>query len=199
MSSLISRLLFGCVCLAVAAPALASCSHTADKPLPDAVSRDAGAGATRARSAAVRVARLNEVSNTRDMLSALADDCLSCAEQNGCLDATQGSGVCETVAAKKDAGATETSLCIDTLRCVFASKCGNPGHQNDCICGKTDVTDCMSGASPPTGTCVAVYKKDFGDDGKFIYHEFVNQTFGAGRANAIAQCVTQLCPTCRIP
>ena len=161
----------------------------------------ASAGSTRpVRSASARAARVAAATNTKEMLSGLAEDCLPCAENSGCLDSSQQSGLCETVPGKKNGGKlTESAMCLETLRCVFTSKCANPGHQNECICGQTDVVDCMSGKSPPTGTCVAIYKQDFGDDGKFIYQEFVNQTYGAGRANAIAQCVTQMCPTCRIP
>jgi hypothetical protein len=133
------------------------------------------------------------------MLKAVSPDCLSCAESVGCLDPTRIGDVCETVPGQAKNGQTETAMCLETMRCVFNTKCANGGEQNRCICGDTDVIACSTGASAPTGTCVAVYKQDFGDDGKFMYNEFINQKFGAGRANGIVQCVVPQCPSCRVP
>jgi hypothetical protein len=63
-----------------------------------------------------------------------------------------------------------------------------------------DVVECMTGKSPPQGTCVDVYKEDFGtSDGAVMMKEFVNFNLGAGRANSLAQCITAYCASCRIP
>jgi hypothetical protein len=190
------------VWLVLAATAMPACSRpstTAPEPPGSAAGIVSASAATRPRAAS-RTARLAEASATRDILNALSDDCLSCAETNGCLDSAQQGGLCETVTGHaKPSGRSEVSLCLEALRCVFTSKCANSGQQNECLCGKTDVLACMDGKAPPSGTCVAVYKDDFGNDGKTMYSQFINPTYGAGRANAIIQCVIPMCPTCRIP
>jgi hypothetical protein len=162
-------------------------------------SAEGGAPAAKvAPRAEPRPERLAKATTTREILDALADDCYACAQKNGCLDPQQQGGSCETVTGKAKGGRTETEQCLETLRCVFTSKCANSGEQSPCLCGKTDVQECMEGKSPPSGTCVAVYKDDFGSNGKAMYDQFLDRKFGSGNANAIIQCVIPLCPSCRI-
>jgi hypothetical protein len=147
-----------------------------------------------------RTARLDGAKSTRDILNALAKDCLSCAEQNGCLDSKQSGDVCENATGtSKISGQPEAELCLDALRCILTSRCANIGEESPCLCGKTDILSCMEGKAPPAGACVAEFKKDFGDDPKTLYKEFINPAYGAGRANSLIQCVMPLCPSCRIP
>jgi hypothetical protein len=145
-----------------------------------------------------RLARLVEAATTRDILNTLSDDCLACAEKNGCLDPEHQGGVCETMTGKSKNGRSAAAQCVEALRCVFSSKCANTGEQSQCLCGKMDVADCMNGKEEPKGTCVAVYKDDFGNNGKAMYDQFLDRKFGSGQANAIIQCVVPTCPMCRI-
>jgi len=183
---------------AVAAAAVLACSRSS-KPDPSGSSKGGVSSSSAARAdLGSHVERLARASTTRDVLSSLADDCLSCAEKNGCLDPNRQGGECEAVTGKARGGRTATEQCVETLRCVFSSKCANNGEQSQCLCGKTDVVECMEGKSPPSGTCVAVYKDDFGSNGKAMYDQFLDRKFGSGQANYIIQCVVPLCPTCRI-
>jgi len=184
--------------LAVAALAASACSRSRNKA-PDPAASTVPATASSARPRGTRAERVAKASTTQEMLNALSKDCLSCAETSGCLDPSQHGGLCETVSGQAKGGGSEAALCLDTLRCVFTSKCANTGEQSACLCGKTDIIDCMEGKAPPDGTCVAVYKNDFGSDGNTMYDQFLNHNFGAGRANAIIQCVIPMCPSCRIP
>jgi hypothetical protein len=147
-----------------------------------------------------RTARLDGAKTTQEILSALHKDCLACAEKNGCLDPAQQSGVCETVAGNsKINGQSEVSLCLDALRCVFTTKCANNGEESQCLCGKTDIIECMEGRSAPQGACVDEFRKDFGGDNKKMYDDFINPAYGVGRANQIIQCAIPTCSVCRIP
>jgi hypothetical protein len=148
----------------------------------------------------VRTDRLDGAKSTRDILTALSKDCLACAEKNDCLKPERGGGLCEQMSGKsKVSGKDEKELCLEALRCIFTSKCANTGEETPCLCGATDVLQCMKGEAPPRGACVTEFKNDFGDNGKLMYDEFINQGYGAGRANALVQCVVPLCPTCRFP
>ena len=185
----------------VAMGALASCSRSSSRG-PDPAGSAAGAlTATGTPSGpGGKVARVGAATNTRDMLSGISKECLRCAEKAGCLEAATQGGVCETLPNKaRPDGVNEYALCLDTLRCVFTTKCANTGEETPCLCGKADVVDCMNGKAAPEGTCVAEYKKDFGNDGKAMVDQFVNQSFGAGLANYIIQCVIPSCHMCKIP
>jgi hypothetical protein len=186
--------------LAVGTIAILACSRSSSSGPEPAGSTRGGVspGPSARHDVGSRAARLVNASSTRDVLNTLADDCLSCAEKNGCLDPAQQGGVCEAVTGQARGGRTATEQCLETLRCVFTSKCANTGEQSPCLCGQTDVTECMEGKSPPRGTCVAVYKGDFGSNGKAMYDQFLDRKFGSGQANALIQCVIPLCPTCRI-
>jgi hypothetical protein len=197
---------FHFVALAAAILGLAACTRSSapssDKNAPFSSAALPGSAATLrpADPPTVRNERLQAATNTREILSALAKDCLPCAEENGCFDPKQSGGLCELATGNsKISGVSETSLCLDALRCIFTSKCANGGEESGCFCGRTDVVACMEGRTPPLGSCVAEFKKDFGDDSKTIYKEFINPAYGAGRANALIQCVIPLCPSCRIP
>jgi hypothetical protein len=149
-----------------------------------------------------RTPRLDGAKTTQELLGALGKDCLPCAQKNGCLDPAQHGAVCETgpgPVSSNVSGQTEAALCLDALRCIFTTKCANSGEETPCLCGRTDIMECMEGKSPPTGSCVAEFKKDFGDDGKKMYDNFIKPEYGVGRANDLIQCVIPLCPSCRIP
>jgi hypothetical protein len=176
---------------------LAACSRSApSEPAAASLQLASDGGAPTDRSLP-RKARLEAATNTRDMLAAVSPECLSCVEQNGCLDPAQQGGLCETVPGNAKSGVTEAALCINTMRCVFDSRCASPGQESYCLCGKTMLPDCYAGTSPPTGPCVPEFSADFGNDGKTMYQQFVNQKFGAGRANWIIQCAIQSCDKCR--
>lgn len=194
-----SKLKMGLVWLGLLACWGAACSRRShDVPAP--AGSAAASVATTAKARASRKVQLSEAKNTREILKMMDDDCLSCSEQNGCLDPAMQGGVCETVEGKvKKGDSSEAALCLETLRCVFSSKCIRAGLQYECVCGKIDPMDCMSGKTPPVGTCVGLYRDDFGSEARTMLASFVDTTLGAGRANAIAQCATTFCPTCRVP
>jgi hypothetical protein len=148
-----------------------------------------------------RTDRLDKYKTTKDILGALSKDCLPCVEQAGCFDpAMPGGGVCETVpGTSKVSGQTEVALCLDALRCVFTTRCANNSEESQCLCGKTDIMSCMEGRAPPQGSCVDEFRRDFGDDNKKMYDDFINPVYGVGRANALIQCVIPSCSMCRIP
>jgi hypothetical protein len=179
---------------------IAACTRK-DQEIPsEANSPVVAAAPLRAIPPQVRTDRLDESKTTRDILNALSKDCLACAEKNDCLNPAKGSGICETMPGiSKISGQAESALCLDALRCIFTSKCANTGEENPCLCGPTDPMACFHGDAPPMGSCVSEFKKDYGDNGKTMYDNFINQTYGDGRANTIIQCVVPLCPTCRIP
>lgn len=146
-----------------------------------------------------RKARIEAATTTQQLLGAFSPDCLSCADKFGCLDPAQkGGGTCEGVPGQsKSGGQSETALCLKTLKCIFNTKCGNTGEESQCLCGSTDVMDCMSGKAAPNGSCVDVFKEDLGDDGKKMYDNFINPKYGAGRANQLIQCAVSACSACR--
>jgi hypothetical protein len=190
---------------AVVIAALSGCSGSCSSSFSEgrADSGRAAASASTLRPTRVRTPRLDGANTTRELLAELAPDCVSCAEKNGCLDVTTQGAECESIAGiSKVSGQTETALCLDLLRCIFTSKCANSGEQSQCVCGKADVLSCLDGSEAPAGSCIAEYRRDYGMDatGKFMSKEFLNRTtYGAGGANALVQCVMNLCPTCRIP
>jgi hypothetical protein len=200
-----------CLRVALAAAALTACSRSST-PAPE----PAGSAATAVGQAngqpvpaeialgtgaapVPRRARIEAATTTQQLLSAFSPGCLSCAEKNGCLDPAQkGGGVCEGVPGQsRSGGQSEAALCLKALKCVFNTKCGNSGEESQCLCGTTEITDCMSGKSAPNGSCVDVFKEDFGSDGKTMYDDFINPKFGAGRANQLIQCAVAACNECR--
>jgi hypothetical protein len=61
-----------------------------------------------------------------------------------------------------------------------------------CLCGgdPTAVGLCLEGRTPPAGPLVPDYSNSFhSKSGKVIQENFTVQTFGAGQANAIVQCL----------
>ena len=145
---------------------------------------------------------------TLSILAAQSPDCLAfeadggiagCAAINGCLDPAQQGGVCETVAGsvRMGNGVTERQLCIETLHDIFASKCAAAMSETPCLCGNVDAPDCLSGAIAPAGPLYPTYVEDFGLDINTISSKFTLQTYGAGQANSIAQCLLQWgCTSC---
>jgi hypothetical protein len=198
-SPLLAWIVFALSALAV----LPSCARACDNSSDSSQSSPAAAASdVKPNSAGVpaRTVQLDGAKTTKEILSTLSKDCLPCAEKNGCLDLAQQGGNCElATGTSKISNKSESELCLDGLRCVFTSKCSNHGEETPCLCGKTDVIECMEGRSPPTGVCVDVYKKDFGNEGKAMYDQFINTAYGVGHANRIIQCVIPLCPSCRIP
>jgi hypothetical protein len=184
--------------LVLAAATLAGSSCVKDKP--ESSGHDGGgvASAPFKPEKSPRAEKVTNAKTMREILNALADDCYACAEKSGCLDLKQQGGNCDGLTGTAKGGRTESEQCLETLRCVFTSKCANNGEQSACLCGATDIVDCMEGKQAPAGTCVAVYKDDFGSNGKAMYDQFLDRNFGSGNANAIIQCVIPMCPSCRI-
>lgn len=179
----------------------AGCSRRSNNtPSPAGSAQASVSSSAGAKSRPNRKVDLAQAKNTREILKMMDDECLSCSEQNGCLDPAMQGGVCETVEGKPKKGdLSEAALCLETLRCVFGSKCIRSGLQMECVCGKIDPMECMTGKKEPVGTCVGLYRDDFGTDARTMLASFVDMNLGAGRANAIAQCATTFCPTCRMP
>jgi hypothetical protein len=144
---------------------------------------------------------------TQAILSAQSSDCLSCAQSTGCLDPQMG-GSCEDTPGTATlpgqtlsdggtcAGAfgssspTETQLCLGTLQAIFASGC-QPTAQDP-------VTLCLSGATISRGLADQYLCGGFPDPSDPQEQKrFVDRTLGAGRANALAQCLgANRCDSC---
>jgi hypothetical protein len=155
-------------------------------------------------------------STTQACLDSLGPGCLSCASDNGCFDTTQQGGTCETThgAAALFSGAlgdgktcqqvvgsaspTETEVCLLALGEIFSSKCAATFQETPCLCGSTDAAMCLAGTATPTGPVYDLYQCDFDTTNvNTINSNFTIQTFGAGQANALVQCVAAFaCNSC---
>ena len=130
---------------------------------------------------------------TETVLSAQGSDCLACAQRSGCLDPKQSGSSCEELlgqAAGCGPGVSERDICFRTLNDVFTSKCAETLQEVPCLCGATDVVQCLDGTETPTGPVYADYACDFNTtDVAAIERDFRDTNFGAGNANALIQCV----------
>jgi hypothetical protein len=85
-----------------------------------------------------------------------------------------------------------TANCLQTLSDLFASHCADSLTLTPCLCGNdpSAAEPCLEGVVPPAGPLVADYANSFhSTNGKAIKDNFTMQTFGAGQANAIVQCL----------
>jgi hypothetical protein len=144
-----------------------------------------------------------------------AGACLNCAQVNGCLAPAQQGGTCEDVSGtlthfagtlpdgntcagvfSQGTGQSETAICLETLSTIFTSRCAASLQVTPCLCGTTDQTQCLAGTAQPNGAAYDDYSCDFNStSSNTIQTEFTNQTFGAGQANAIVECLTAFnCP-----
>jgi len=124
--------------------------------------------------------------------------CFECARDNGCLDPAQAGGACEDTPGTAPAACqtalaasspvSEKSVCLATLDKIFQSQCAITQQLTPCLCGDTDAGMCLSGALPPTGPLLPIYQCELGATAPQISSNFTVQTFGAGQANALAQC-----------
>jgi hypothetical protein len=137
---------------------------------------------------------------TSTVLAAQGDDCLPCAQRNGCLDPTLQGGACEDTPGAAPvtcasllglAAVTETQVCLTTLDVIFASRCASTLQgETPCLCGDADPASCLGGTATPTGPALPLYACDFDQSGiAAATTGFTNQAFGAGQANALAQCL----------
>jgi hypothetical protein len=83
---------------------------------------------------------------------------------------------------------TETQACLATLGLIFSSGCAATLQLTPCLCGATDAAACLSNQAPPTGPILPIYQCELGTTGAQISTNFTVQSFGAGQANALAQC-----------
>jgi hypothetical protein len=139
------------------------------------------------------VAHLDATQTTEAVLSSQGPDCLPCAKRNGCLDSAQQGGSCDEVAGNAPAcgaGVTERDICYKTLFDVFTSKCAETLQETPCLCGDTDVIECLNGTATPTGPVYRDYACDFKTaDTTVIYRDFREPSYGVGRANSLIQCL----------
>jgi hypothetical protein len=131
-----------------------------------------------------------------------------CAVRNGCLDPIQQGGTCELTdglvpsALPNQPGSRPedppppnegyTANCLQTLHDIFATHCADSLALTPCLCGKDPfaVEPCLEGQAPPAGPLLSDYARSFGSkNAKKINEKFTMQTFGAGRANSIVQCL----------
>jgi hypothetical protein len=144
---------------------------------------------------------------TRSVLAVQSPACADCATRNGCLDPAQQGGSCEladgrvltAVNGALDAGAPldppdpgYTANCLRTLADTFSSHCADSMTMTPCLCGgDTDAAaPCIEGRTPPAGPLVADYARSFNTgSGRAINEKFTAQSFGAGQANALVQCL----------
>jgi hypothetical protein len=146
---------------------------------------------------------------TTACLSSLGSSCLSCAQANGCLDPAQLGGTCEdtlgtmthfagtlpdgrtcATVLSSGLGESEAQICLDTLGEIFSSQCAAGLQETPCFCGMTPVATCLAGTATPTGPVYDEYQCDFDSTNSLtLQTEFTVQTFGAGQANALVQCL----------
>jgi hypothetical protein len=147
---------------------------------------------------------------TRSVLATQSSACPACAARNGCLDPSLQGGVCEltegqvpvAVGGILDGGSSPldpappnagyTANCLRTLHDLFASGCANSLSLTPCLCGDDPAAagPCLEGLVPPAGPMVPDYANSFHTaSGKKIQENFTVQTFGAGQANALVQCL----------
>ena len=125
--------------------------------------------------------------------------CSQCAIDNGCLDPALQGGKCEDTMGLAPASCaavvgtsapTETQVCLKTLSDIFSTQCAGALGLTPCLCGSTDPEQCLAGAAAPNGPLLPEYTCDFGTTSvATMQAEFVLQTFGAGQANALVQCL----------
>jgi hypothetical protein len=144
-----------------------------------------------------------------------AGACTSCAQANGCLDPAQIGGTCEDTAGtlphlggtlpdgntctsvfSQGSTETEAQVCLDTLGAIFTSTCASMGTEQPCFCGSTPSATCLAGTAQPNGPSYDATACDFDSTvTSTIVNNFTNQTFGAGQANALVQCLNAfVCP-----
>lgn len=151
---------------------------------------------------------------TQAILSAQSSDCLSCAQSSGCLNPQIGGSCEDTPGMATLSGQTlsdgrtcaglfgsstpsETQVCLSTLQAIFASGC-QPTPQDP-------VTFCLSSGVGIPATLSDDYTCEFGQSGPGLQQQggpltFVDQSLGAGRANALAQCLgANSCNSCFHP
>jgi hypothetical protein len=133
-----------------------------------------------------------------------------CAVRNGCFDPIQQGITCELL---QDAGAlahyggmldggktctdvlgsanvSEMAVCLQTLDGILSSNCAATLNQTPCLCGSTSADACLQGTGTPAGPLYEEYACDFDSiRGDTINSQFTLQTFGAGAANGIVQCM----------
>jgi hypothetical protein len=133
--------------------------------------------------------------------------CSQCAIDNGCFDPTLQGGKCEdtmglapgscAAVVGTTSAPTETQVCLKTLNDIFSSQCAGALGLTPCLCGSTDPEQCLAGAVTPNGPLLPEYTCDFGTTSAVTMQaEFVLQTFGAGQANALVQCLASFGCNC---
>jgi hypothetical protein len=146
-----------------------------------------------APAAGVVVPPVDTAQTTKNLLRDRSPDCLACAEYNSCLDATREGGNCDdltTSAPGCGPGVTERDVCYGVLRDVFTSECAVSLQETPCLCGTTDVMECLNGTTTPNGPIFQEYACDFRTaDVGLIYRDFKEASYGAGRANSLIQCL----------
>jgi hypothetical protein len=135
---------------------------------------------------------------TADVLGARGGDCLKCAMDNGCFDPNQFGGTCDGMPQAAPAACaavlgimnpTETDVCLAVLNQVFLTHCAQTLQMAPCLCGNTDVVQCMNGMVIPDGPIYDIYSCDYmTGDGQLITNDFLAQHYGASHANALIEC-----------
>jgi hypothetical protein len=126
--------------------------------------------------------------------------CSQCAIDNGCLDPAQMGGRCEDTPGIAPATCTsvigtmstptETQVCLATLNDIFSSQCAGATRVDPVPLRLDGSRAVLAGAVTPNGPLLPEYTCDFGTTSAVtLQAEFVLQTFGAGQANALVQCL----------
>jgi hypothetical protein len=85
---------------------------------------------------------------------------------------------------------TETQVCLKTLKDIFSTNCAQTSQLTPCLCGSTAADTCLAGTETPNGPLYPIYTCDFGSSSVgTIQTAFTDQSFGAGQANALIQCL----------
>jgi hypothetical protein len=129
--------------------------------------------------------------------------CYSCLLQAGCIDDTSFGDTnheCGDLAGTFDAGpqsgTTSSTLCLNTVSCIFGSSCSS-SSVSTCYCGSSTGSACQN-ATTTDGACVTQEVAGLGlTTSQSILQNFTDTTRPSGMANQLFQCaVSSNCAAC---
>lgn len=97
------------------------------------------------------------------------------------------------------AGSSESTLCLDTLQCLIATRCARNGLVS-CYCGSLSAIGCADAGATVTGACAMQIANGLGlvlGDNWDILTAFNDWNLPAGMADQIMQCaIANQCKAC---
>ena len=136
--------------------------------------------------------------------------CYSCLYNFGCLDDTVFGDTgheCGDVTGPVDGGGgglSDSTLCLDTARCILSTSCIDGAGVSTCYCGvANEGSACASAGGAVDGLCLTQEVDGLGfpaSDNKDILSDFTTTSLPTGMANVIFQCASaNSCSACLPP